>query len=310
MSMPLKILEDKPLIKEDFEPYKMVSLLDLLEFHARKFVVMCNFLASISHHIDDINDRLARGDLNCGMPMSAVLLEVSEDWKDDILSLKETLNELGLACSVSAADALLRPVDLKVRDWEWKQLEINVAHLLKSIRSELGERSALMIPIRRATFYKEESTFLGEEILRKCRNWPSLENDAIEAGNCFALGRYTACVFHLMRILEYLVQQFGRKPQVTIPDLHKKTWGKILKEIKDKINGTKQSRGMPYETPRQRNKKDRYDRFYAVLDSICRALRNPMMHKITDFPTPIGEEQAQKLIGDVKQLVQDYLALR
>jgi hypothetical protein len=36
------------------------------------------------------------------------------------------------------------------------------------------------------------------------------QEDADEAGKCFAVGRYTACVFHLMRIMERCVQKMGR----------------------------------------------------------------------------------------------------
>jgi hypothetical protein len=42
--------------------------------------------------------------------------------------------------------------------------------------------------------------------------------DIVEAGNCYAAGRGTAVVFHLMRITETAVQEFGRKLGVSLVD--------------------------------------------------------------------------------------------
>ena len=40
-------------------------------------------------------------------------------------------------------------------------------------------------------------------------NFPAANHEASEAGKCFATARYTACVFHLMRVMEVGVQEFG-----------------------------------------------------------------------------------------------------
>jgi kynurenine formamidase len=50
--------------------------------------------------------------------------------------------------------------------------------------------------------------------------------DIQEASKSFAVGRFTACVFHLMRVMELGVQALGKKPGVS--NAHEIEWQKIL----------------------------------------------------------------------------------
>ena len=56
----------------------------------------------------------------------------------------------------------------------------------------------MFIPDRQAGYYEQEELF-GSEVHT---NFESTRDDVKEAGNCYATGRYTACVFHCMRVLE------------------------------------------------------------------------------------------------------------
>jgi len=57
-------------------------------------------------------------------------------------------------------------------------------------------------------YYNPSESIFGKEIATK---FPDLLEDISESGNCYALDRYTACIFHLMRVVEKSVQQFGIK---------------------------------------------------------------------------------------------------
>lgn len=73
-------------------------------------------------------------------------------------------------------------------------------------------------------------------------NFPKANAELIEAGNCFALDRYTACVFHLTRALEIVLSSLHRTLGIPEPaDEHDKTWGRTLGRIADKIKENEKS---------------------------------------------------------------------
>jgi hypothetical protein len=84
------------------------------------------------------------------------------------------------------------------------------------------------IPIHRVEFYEQQSLF-GAEVHA---SFPSASFDIREAGNCYALGRWTASVFHLMRALEPGLTTLGALFGVTLSHT---TWGPFIEQIESKI---------------------------------------------------------------------------
>jgi hypothetical protein len=69
------------------------------------------------------------------------------------------------------------------------------------IREEMEHPSIFVIPVETKRYYEEPSSG-WESILKR---YPSIVEDVDEAGRCLATDRLTACVFHLMRIVESAV---------------------------------------------------------------------------------------------------------
>jgi hypothetical protein len=69
----------------------------------------------------------------------------------------------------------------------------SLARLLDPLREDISKRRAYVI--------REEDDSLFDVGLRPALAFafPSANREMVEARNCFALGRHTACVFHLMR---------------------------------------------------------------------------------------------------------------
>jgi hypothetical protein len=103
----------------------------------------------------------------------------------------------------------------------------------KVIRWEMGDHLFFYLPPERVEYY-EKSDLLGADVFAK---FPALKADIVEAGNCYATGRSTAVVFHLMRIMEVGVQEFGKKLGVALTQ--DKNWQNILDEV------TKAVRALP-----------------------------------------------------------------
>ena len=126
----------------------------------------------------------------------------------------------------------------------WRDIMIE---LKKALPEELSAQLAMVLPSTKIGYFDgSEITF--SEIARE--RFQLIQGEMNEAGKCFALGRYAACVFHLMRVMEQTVRKLGMK--FDVPNTYKKTWGKILRKIKEKIEA------MSEETAARKAKKQKY----------------------------------------------------
>lgn len=80
-----------------------------------------------------------------------------------------------------------------------------VVTLDKIIKIQLRENLFMFISPDRAAFFSKPGLF-GEAVNER---FPACQYDIEEAGNCYAAGRMTASAFHLMRVMEVGVQNFG-----------------------------------------------------------------------------------------------------
>jgi hypothetical protein len=64
--------------------------------------------------------------------------------------------------------------------------------------------------------------------------FPTISHDVREACTCYALARSTACVFHLMRILEVALGAFGTIFGLKFSHTN---WGPAIDQIESKIRG-------------------------------------------------------------------------
>jgi hypothetical protein len=80
---------------------------------------------------------------------------------------------------------------------------------LPELRSRIEDEfvSVLFLWIEESEMYSGSDLF-GDAVAKQ---FPSTSEDIDEAGRCYAAGRYTACVFHLMRVAEAGLNAIGRR---------------------------------------------------------------------------------------------------
>jgi HEPN domain-containing protein len=124
-----------------------------------------------------------------------------------------------------------------------------------------------------------DAALFGNEV--ECK-FPASSFDIQEAGNCFAVGRYTACVFHLMRAAESAVSVLANAIGATVVNANGETlsWGVLLSNIKPKIEA------MP-----KGQLQDEWLKAHALLHSCNRAYRTKTAHP-SDKYTEEGAEAA------------------
>jgi hypothetical protein len=112
------------------------------------------------------------------------------------------------------------------------------------------------------------------------RSLPKANHEVCEAAKCFAVDRYTACVFHLMRALECGLRAVAFGLGLPNPAGGDRNWGRMLTAIKGKIdNNNKQSKG---DAGWQSNH-EFYEKAYSFLEAARLPMRNPTMHIEADY---------------------------
>jgi hypothetical protein len=120
-------------------------------------------------------------------------------------------------------------------------------------------------------FYYENTEHAGEQFKT---GFPRGNVELIEAGNCFALDRYTACVVHLMRSLEVALAVLHRSLDIPEPEKGaEKSWGRILSRILKKI--TENDSNQPFNWKRE---KEFYHQCYALFSAVKVPYRDSTMH--------------------------------
>lgn len=114
----------------------------------------------------------------------------------------------------------------------------DLRRLQRMLEDELNDEWIMHIPKDNALWFNNGKSF-GDKVSDA---FPSALNDILEAGNCYALDRPTACVFHAMRILEYGLGALA-KDVSQVFDVQQ--WHTIIEKIEAEI---KKLRNLPQGT--------------------------------------------------------------
>jgi hypothetical protein len=193
------------------------------------------------------------------LKINPVLDMLGDEKGQVILAIRSECGKIGLTVSVRCIDSIVEALAGGTTIGGYVD---SLSQLENTISWEMQDKLFMFIPPDRAAFYAKNDLF-GPEVTVK---FPDVQFDVIEAGNTYASGRGTACVFHLMRIMEFGVQRFGTVLGVTLAS--EKNWQPILEEVDKKI------KALPQKAERTIQLADVSTMLYHVKI----AWRNPTMH--------------------------------
>lgn len=200
--------------------------------------------------------------------------------------IRENCDSVGLNLSVRAIDSLSQTLQ-QPNAITYKQVPSRIEELDRRIQDEMRNHLFMFIPPKDAEKYDKAELF-GVAVNTK---FPKAQFDIIEAGNCYAAGRGTAAVFHLMRVMETAVQAFGSVLGISL--VNEKNWQVILNEIHKAIK----------TLPAKDQRTIELSEAAANLYSVKLAWRNPVMH-----PKEIYTQEEAKKILDATQNFMEHLA--
>ena len=168
-----------------------------------------------------------------------------------------------------------------------------VAAMLEDVRQriadELGTRQFYYVNSRFAPYY--EQPLAGWDGVTD--KFPAAIPDIEDAGKCLALGRGTACVFHLMRVMEVGLMALARR--LGIP--YAPSWESYLTQINNKIAEKRKKKGV-----RWKRDEPVFRDISGDLQTVKVAWRNPTMHVRRRYEADEAEEVFRAVRGFMRRL--------
>lgn len=171
-----------------------------------------------------------------------------------------------------------------------QRIMFDAADLRRRLLDQFDAVSCLYLPRSDCGFYEQEEPLFGNSVEMK---FPNASEDIAEAGKCLALGRYTASIFHLMRVTELGVQKFGDSLGIQLA--HELNWQNILDQINKKV------KALDPKAPETKQFAEASSHLYHVK----LAWRNEVMHPKQTYT----EEEAREVFGATKSFMRDLCVL-
>jgi hypothetical protein len=207
--------------------------------------------------------------------------------------LIETLNNLLIQCknlklamSVKAIERAIRYASGSCPDVY--DIQKHFHDITNRIHDELAGTAFLQIPAAMQMAYEGNNHFSQQVIER----FPSLNYDIDCSYKCFALTQYTACVFHVMRVIEGGLNATYASLRLAALIEQDRNWGSILKKISEEIK----RRDAIKDNNDSTNVKQFYEDAIATLHAIKNAWRNTTMHLEKKY----NEEEAKSILDCTK----------
>ncbi|WP_295645691.1 hypothetical protein [uncultured Methylibium sp.] len=245
-----------------------MSLLDMLKVYAHHYV-------HLGQLIHEFGGRLYMAEHEEDDPGRPLTSDERRQLKNHLADLSKLCDGLGLKIAKAGFDrATERPPR---SSGEYDKL-VDVA------MDEMAAQLFLFVPSDRAKhFGRQESV----------PTMPSAGRELSRAGNCLAVGEYTASVFHAMRAVEVGLNAIHLCLGLAqVPDANR-NWGRLCNAIRDEIQ--RRSKGGWAD-------EDFFTSAHATLIAVKDAWRNTTMHVETHYDQPEAELILANVTAFVKKL--------
>ena len=259
--------------------YQLISLWEIMDYLQAYADQIANFLSVLVSYEYKYKFDLSK--------------ELISDFDNEILegwfkSIKRQSKELGLNISVKqiyAAQRVLRSNDAH-------NLPIALEKVRETMLYELQSVMFLHIRPESEEYYEEKHLFEEELFGQKVNdNFGSAIRDIKEAGKCFALRRYTACVFHLMRVVEIGLRALAKDRRVTFTKT--KNAPLELRELKEMFEGLENAEKQIQGYPKTAAREAQFAFYHSAMNDL-RAFKNLYRSRTMHAREFYDREQAYK----------------
>jgi hypothetical protein len=257
---------------------RLWSLREMIEFKLKPFIDVQDTLVQWSMLLHS-NEGYRQGD-----PVSAKLRE----------ELGGLLRPLMEQLTAHKFDMCRQGGERLIKTLETREDAVRIASAVDDLRRRLLDQAelttCLSLSSKERDLYEPRAPLFGTEFEAKFATDGAFELD--EAAKCLALERSTACVFHLMRLMEISVRAVARC--LGIPDPIQpadRSWGAVLTKVRNGINAK-----WPTVAVRSSGEGETFDALYASLDAVKNPWRNSTMHPANKYT----EKEAEHVFAAVR----------
>jgi hypothetical protein len=204
-------------------------------------------------------------------------------------NLANACRELDLTMACVAVERLRHDV---LQEWfSEDQRVIAVSEIERRILDEMETSIFLHVPREWAKYYQHSELF-GPGVRDVFQD---AAYDIEEAGKCLATARATACVFHLMRVMEVVLRHLSKRLGIPFAP----SWESHIQQIPAKISQKHKTKGIQW-------KRDEpfFREVLGDIQAVKIAWRNPTMHVRSKYTV----EEADDIFRAVRRVAQRLAA--
>lgn len=249
-------------------PFRLISWLEMNEFSAHLFV---NIGASVTWMEDALDETGLEGNKKVDRAR-----KICVEFATRVAGM---LDSIGCKFSAKGARRLasdsssLNAAGMRVRAREFKA----------QVFDEMSSHLFLWVPAHRAEWFgKNADAILGSEC---CTRFPSIQREVEEAMRCYAVGRYTASAFHLMRAAEVGVKALAKA--IKAAPKHD-AWRLVFNEMRTQVAPPPENRQKHWKTHGEF-----LETIWADMRVVSKEWRNDLAHSVDTY----SEEEAKQLLG-------------
>lgn len=255
----------------------------MLELNASSFYHVCTRLDNLNGYIEAHKDSQSA--------------QISEENRKSLTEefLTVLIEHLSILSANVTIMAVHEAIELLQEDLSWNDLLHPIEDINNTLTRELTLTRVYVLEVYKQRYYAPEKSLFGKDFEDK---FVSSAFELDEAAKCLALSRPTACVFHLMRLMEIAVRAVARC--LAIPDPiqpAERSWGAVLKKIRDGIDAK-----WPTVAARSVGDGEVFDSLYASLDAVKNPWRNSTMHPANKYTDDEAEHIFTAVRGFIMRL--------
>jgi len=187
--------------------------------------------------------------------------------------------------------------EIASRPLNYNTVLVKFIDLRNIISREMKGRTFMYLPYERAKFYGINNPF-GDRVSAAFR---SAEFDIAESGNCLAAARGTACVFHLMRVLEIGLATLGNVFGVSLAHTNCQP---AIEECESRIKGMGQQ-GSPWKSQSDwKDQQEFYSQAISYLAVAKNAWRNYTAHQRGKYTVDEADLMYQNIRAFMQKLAE------
>ncbi len=261
----------------DWHSYGLVSLWDMLDVYASTFIDAASALSGLIIRAEQKSPADRKKPLKIGNERSLVISILS-----DFHSTCEALGARVTAATVEEIASGIRRGKIT-----WVKVEEHIKSLGAGLHVELGAVKLFALHPDEQRFYADALQMFGTKATTA---FPSTIPEIDEAGKCLALGRTTAAIFHLMRIVEVALRSLRGPLGITEPN---PSWNTVIRKLDKELKLDPRQRTLKADVPF-------LEGVSAQMHAVNRAWRTRAMHVDMSFSL----ENARDIFSATKSLMQ------